>query len=178
MIESRPMKKIYDLANLVILILITYTVSTGYAKLPERIPTHFNFAGQPDRWGGRSSFIVLAGVAWGMAILFYALIRYLPRMGRNPKNLNIPHKEQFLRLPEEKKMLYWALLAEFLAATVAATNLLFYLIIRGIMRIASGEATLLSFQEVLPAIVALGLVILVYLWKLLVMPGRLVRGEE
>ncbi len=176
--ESRPMKKLYDLANLVLLLLISATVYAGYAKLPERIPTHFNFSGQPDRWGGRSSFIVLAAVAWGMAILFYALIRYLPRMGRNPKSLNIPHKEQFLRLPEEKQMVYWALLAEFLAGLVAAINLLFYFIIRGIMSIAAGETSLLSFKQVVPAIVALGLIMLVYFRKLLVMPGRLVRGEE
>jgi uncharacterized membrane protein len=176
--ESRPMKKLYDLANIVLLALLTYTVYAGYSKLPERIPTHFNFSGQPDRWGSRSSFLVLAAVAWGMTILFYVLIKSLPQMGRNPRTLNIPHKEEFLKLPAEKQMAYWALLAEFLAGLVAAINLLFYFIIRGILRIATGETSLLSFTEILPAIVVLGLVMLVYFRKLFVMPGKLVRGEE
>ncbi len=178
MTESRPMKKLYDLANIALLLLLSITVYAGYSKLPERIPVHFNFSGQADRWGSRSSFIILAAVAWGMTIVFYVLIRYLPQMRRNPRALSIPLKEKFLKLPEDKQMIYWAFLGEFLAGLMAAVNLLWYLLIRGILRIATGEISSFPFNGILPAIIAIGLVMILYFRKLILMPGKLVRGEE
>jgi uncharacterized membrane protein len=171
------MKKIYDTINMALLLLIGITVFTGYPKLPGRIPTHFDLAGNPDRWSGRSAFIVLAAVAWGMTILFYALARYLPRMTRNPRYLNIPHKELFLKLPEEKQMVYWALLTEFLAGLMAGLNLLWFLVIRGTLRIATGETRLLPFKEILPAFILVGVILIIYLKRLFTLPGKLIRGE-
>ncbi len=178
MTGTAPMKRLYDAANLVLLLLITYTVYSGYSGLPERIPIHFDFAGHPDRWGGRSSFVLLAGIAWGMTLLFYILCRSLPRLGRNARYLNIPHKEEFLKLPEDKRMIYWSLLAEFLSGLMVGLNLLWYLLIMGMMRIATGEAGLLPFKAILPAVIVIALVMLIYFKRLFTLPGKLVRGEE
>jgi len=176
--ESTPVKRLYDGANLILLLLISYTIYSAYSKLPEHFPTHFNFAGQPDGFGGRASFVVLAAGAWLMTLLFYILIRYLPRMGRNPRSLNIPHKEEFLKLPEQKQLKYWALVAEFMAGILAGLNLLLYLLLRAITHIAMGEASLIPFTYVLaPGLIIVVLSIL-YLIRLLTLPGKLVRGEE
>lgn len=150
-LESTPVKRFYDAANVALILLLSYTVYSAYSKLPESFPTHFNFAGQPDGWGGKGVFAVLAATAWIMTLTFYILIHYMPRMAQNPRYINIPYKEKFLKLPEQKQMEYWALLAEFMTGLLAALNLLMYLSLRGITLVAMGEETLLPFMYIWPA---------------------------
>ena len=172
------MKKLYDLANLVLLVLISNTVYTAYPKLAPRIPTHFNFSGNPDRWGGKEGVVWLAAMAWGLTLVFYLLGHNVRRLNLKPQSLNIPHKEQFLKLPEEKQSVYWDLIKEFLAGLTAGTNLLWYLLIRGTLRIIRGEMSVLSFEAMLPALAVMILMLIVYLRRMYTMPGKLVRGEE
>ena len=171
------MKRIYDAANLILLFLIGSFVHSWYPRLPERIPTRFDLAGNPDGWSGREAFFVLAAVPLVMTLVFYVLARLLPRMASNPRHLNIPHKEEFFKLPEEKRQVYWDLLREFFAGLVAAINLLFYVLIRGTVRVAAGEAGLLPLREMLPAFAAMGLILILYMFRLMRTPGKLVRGE-
>jgi len=170
--ESTRIKRMYDGANLILLLLISYAVYTAYSKLPERFPTHFNFAGQPDGFGGRASIIILAALAWVITLTFYILIRYL---GRNPRYLSMPHKEEFLKLPEQKQMKYWALISEFMAGTLAGLNLLMYLALRGIMLVAMGEATFLPFMYIWPAMGILLILSVFYIIRLATLPGKLIR---
>jgi len=171
-------KKLYDLANLILLILISNTVFTAYPKLAPRIPTHFDFAGNPDRWGGKEGVIWLAAMAWGMTLVFYVLGHNMRRLNRNPRSLNIPYKEKFLKLPEEKQAIYWDLMKEFLAGLMAGTNLLWYLLLRGTLRIMTGKMSTLSFETMLPALAIMIVILIVYLRRIYTVPGKLVRGEE
>jgi uncharacterized membrane protein len=172
------MKKLYDLANLILLILISQTVYIAYPKLPPRVPAHFNLAGNADRWGGKEGVIWLAAMAWGMTLIFYLLAHNMRRLNRKPQSLNIPHKEQFLKLPEEKQSIYWDLIKEFLAGLTAGTNLLWYLLIRGTLRIITGEMSVLPFETMLPALAVMILMLIVYLQRMYTLPGRLIRGQE
>jgi len=172
------MKRIFDLANLTLLFLTGVFVYRSYPRLPERIPMHFDMAGRPDRWGGRGGFISLFVTPLILTAVFYLLIRFIPRLGANARRMNIPHKEEFLKLPEEKRDIYWALLKEFFAGLAAAINLLFYLIIRGTVRIATGGADLMPFRAMLPALVVMAFLLVFYLIRLITLPGKLVRGEE
>ena len=177
-LESTPVKRMYDAANLILLFFISYTVYSAYSTLPERIPTHFDFSGHPDGWGGRGSFVFLAAFAWGMTLIFYALSHYMPRIGRNPRTLNIPHKEEFLKLPEQKQLKYWALVAEFMAGLMAGVNLLWCLMIRAIAHIAMGEAALLPFKYTLSALLVIVFLSILYVVRLVRLPGKLIRGED
>lgn len=172
------MKRLFDLANLALLVLTGVFVCQSYPRLPARIPMHFNMAGEPDRWGGRGGFIGLFVMPFVLTAVFYLLIRFIPGIGANARYLNIPHREEFLKLPAEKRDVYWGVLKEFFAGLAAAVNLLFYLIVRGTVRIAMGEASLLPFSSMLPALVALALVMAFYFRRLITLPGKLVRGEE
>jgi uncharacterized membrane protein len=171
-------KKLYDLVNLILLLLISNTVYSAYPKLPSRIPTHFNFAGNADRLGGKEGVVWLTAMAWGMTLIFYLLGHNIRRLNRKPQSLNIPHKEQFLKLPEEKQSIYWDLVKEFLVGLTVGTNLLWYLLVRGTLRIISGEMSVLSFKTMLPALVVMILMLIVYLSRMSTLPGKLVRGEE
>ncbi len=172
------MKRVYDLANLVLLLLTAFFVNASYHRLPERIPMHFDMAGRPDRWSGRVSIIMLVVIPFVLTGIFYLLIRLVPRFGANPRYLNIPRKAEFLRLPPEKQDVYWALYKEFFAGLAAALNLLFYLIIRATVQIATGELGLLPLRAVLPALVFMVLIMVFYVRRLFVLPGRLIRGDE
>jgi len=172
------MKKLYDLGNLTLLFLIGLSVYSWYPKLPERFPSHFNLAGNPDRWSGRDAFLAIVAIPFILTLVFYILIRFMPRLASNPQRLNIPHKEEFLKLPAEKQMVYWALLQEFFAGLIAVINLLFYLIIRGTVRVAAGQASLLPLASMFPALAAMALLMIYYFRRMFTLPGKLIRGDE
>ena len=172
------MKKLFDLANATLLFLAALFVYAWYPKLPERFPSHFNLAGNPDRWSGKGAFLAIVAVPFILTLVFYVLIRFMPRLARKPQRLNIPHKEEFLKLPAEKQMVYWALLQEFFAGLMAVINLLFYLIIRGTVRVAAGQASVLPLSSMLPALAAMALLMVYYFRRMFTLPGKLVRGEE
>ena len=172
------MKKLYDLANAALLFLLGLFVYAWYPKLPERFPSHFDLAGNPDRWSGRGAFLIIVAVPFILTLVFYILIRFMPRLAGNPQRLNIPHKQEFLKLPAEKQMVYWTLLQEFFAGLMAAINLLFYLIIRGTVRVAAGQTGVLPLSSMLPALAAMALLMIFYFRRMFTLPGKLVRGEE
>ena len=63
-----------------------------YPNLPEKMASHFNAAGEPDRWMSKQSyFAVLAGIL-GLIVLEFTL---LPRLiGKMPNRLiNMPNKD-------------------------------------------------------------------------------------
>ena len=172
------MKKLFDLANATLLFLTALFVYAWYAKLPAHFPSHFDLAGNPDRWSGTGAFLVIVAVPFILTLVFYILIRFMPRLAGSPQRLNIRHKEEFLKLPAEKQMVYWTLLQEFLAGLMAAINLLFYLIVRGTVRVAAGEASLLPLSAMLPALAAMALLMLYYFRRMFTLPGKLIRGED
>lgn len=172
------MKRLYDLLNLALLGMMGMTVAAALPRLPDRIPMHFDFAGRPDRWSGRSGLLVLVALAVVMTGVLYVIIGLTSRWARNPRYLNIPHKAEFLRLPAEKQAAYWTVYKEFFAGLAAAVNLLFMLILRGTVRIAEGSASLLPFKLMVPALVVMALAVAYYSRRLMVMPGRLIRGDE
>jgi len=172
------MKRVYDLVNLSLLFLIGFFVYSSYPRLPARIPMHFNMAGRPDRWDGRGGIVVLAVLALAMTTALYAVTWLTPRLTKNSRYVNIPRKQEFLRLSAEKQESYWAVFKEFFAALALAINLLFYLILRGMVRIAMGTAGLLPFRVMWPAFGLMALILVYYTWRLMVLPGKLIRGEE
>ncbi len=171
------MKRVFDLANLVLLVLLEAALYRAYPRLPARIPMHFNLAGQPDRWGGRGGLIVLALAPVVMTVVLYLVARYAIGRGASARSVNIPHKEEFLRLPAEKQEIFWSVLREFLAGIAAAMNLLFYLIVGGTIRVAAGQASLVPFKLMAPALALLAAIMVFYLWRMMTLPGKLVRGE-
>jgi uncharacterized membrane protein len=58
------------LGALGVMVWITYRAFHGSSPLPDRIPTHFDLAGNPDGWGSPRTLLLLPAVALG----FYLVI--------------------------------------------------------------------------------------------------------
>jgi hypothetical protein len=74
------MRKILEalsLSALALLAWITFRALHGPAPLPQRIPTHFRFDGQPDAWGSQAALWLLPAVAVGL-YLFISLVALFP----------------------------------------------------------------------------------------------------
>ena len=62
-----------EIVAIAALLLTGIGLAVSWPTLPVRIPRHFNFAGQPDSWGGRNTLLLLEGAA----ILLYTLLTVL-----------------------------------------------------------------------------------------------------
>ena len=60
-------------------------VSVRYSKIGDKIPTHFDFAGNPDGWGSKSTVFVLLGATIFLYVLLTVCMFF-------PKMCNIPVK--------------------------------------------------------------------------------------
>jgi uncharacterized membrane protein len=54
-----------------------------YGRLPERMPVHWSWQGEVDRWGGRLEGALLLP---GLALVIWLLLRFLPRI--DPRRAN------------------------------------------------------------------------------------------
>ena len=172
------MRRLYNLLNASLLGYATWLVASKYAGLPARIPVHFGFDGTPDRWGAKSEIFILVGVMWGITALFYALSLAMPRISRNPQYLNIPNKQQFLKLPPERQAIFFGMLQDFMTAMTVAFNLIFLLVIRATLRVIERKAAGVPFQEVGWGLAAIILVMVIYFPRLFTLPKKLIRGDE
>lgn len=70
---------------LLLLLLQAYLLMQYWAELPERLPTHYNFRGEPDAYGSKASvlFLPLLGIGLFVMMTFVAL---------NPQSMNLPVK--------------------------------------------------------------------------------------
>jgi len=85
------------------------SLACSFARLPERVATHFDGSGQPDGWMSRTEhlrFMAVFGVAFPLfvPVIVYA-IRFLP-----DRLLNLPNRDRWLapgRRAETMAYLFW-----------------------------------------------------------------------
>jgi len=78
-----------------LLLAATVFVLVRWANLPEQIPVHFNFKGEPDGYGGKWVIIFEAVMAWGIFATFAIVSKF-------PNKWNMPVKVT----PQNKAKLY------------------------------------------------------------------------
>lgn len=136
-------------------------VATGYAELPAQVPVHFNFAGDPDRWGSKTELLVLAGVGSGMALVVSALSWWMGSLAiRRPAWINMPDNS-WRTLPPELRA--WVMVPMCLSMQCLGLVLLgvFAFIYVGSVAVARGSAaTLASWPLFCMVGVSLGVVLL------------------
>jgi uncharacterized membrane protein len=65
-----------SLAALAFMFWVYWNAQFGLGRLPERIPIHFNFAGQPDAWGKPTMLPIMPVVALVLYLLLTVLARF------------------------------------------------------------------------------------------------------
>ena len=70
-----------------VLILVAFGASAAtWSRIPERVPVHWNFAGEVDRYGSRvEGALLVPFIALGMLVLFRVLPRIDPRRANYEK---------------------------------------------------------------------------------------------
>ncbi|WP_336881108.1 DUF1648 domain-containing protein [Priestia koreensis] len=61
-IPRTPVEYVLTIASFVLLLTMIVYISIQWSVLPDRIPTHFNFQGEADEWGGKGTVWTLPGI--------------------------------------------------------------------------------------------------------------------
>jgi uncharacterized membrane protein len=72
-----------NIAAVLGLLFNAYLLWRFWPILPERLPTHYNFAGRPDAWGGKETLVILPVLSLFFFIMFMILERF-PRIYNYP----------------------------------------------------------------------------------------------
>lgn len=118
---------IYDTISLMCVVLLIFATIGGIAYLPDRIPIHWNLAGEADGYGGKMTILLIPV----MSVLFYIGFAYIVKR---------PHTFNYLQklTPENYKEQY--LNARKLLRIVHIISQIIFVIIVGFMlRGAFGE---------------------------------------
>ena len=121
-IPESGLEKVLEIISIILIMVVSvYTVIT-WRSLPAMVPTHFDFLGQPDDYGPKTSMLLLPGVT----LLLYILITVASYF---------PHAFNYLvKITEENHIRQYTLAKKFLAVLRFEFCLVFsYLNIAGIL---------------------------------------------
>ena len=89
------MRRTLELAGLIalaILAWITYAALYGPNRLPARVPTHFDAAGNANAWGSPAGMVIMPVIAGGIYLLMTVVARF-------PSAFNYPVRVTLATLP-------------------------------------------------------------------------------
>lgn len=148
--------------RLQLLLLAAYfaAAATLWSTLPQRVPVHFDFAGQPTAWARTSPW------AWfGLPLLAAAITLFLYGIARAsthaPELWNIREKERFLALSPAARAPIIAYLHRLMAWAAVLVTLTFIAIHVGIHETATGSSDGLPGYLVPLILAPMGILLLV-----------------
>ncbi len=86
-------------------------LALNWGTIPDRVPGHFNFAGEVDRWDGKSALFILPGAA----LFLYVLLSLITLIPHRPKKDGKISPEKALATWKNSRLLLTALKAEIIA---------------------------------------------------------------
>ncbi len=95
-------EKILDTLSILLLLGIYGFIIVNWSEIPDRIPTHFNFAGEADGWGGKASVLILPIIATFLFKMMFILSK-LPHIYNYPVEVTPDNAEGMYR--NARKML-------------------------------------------------------------------------
>lgn len=124
---------------------IWWRAISWWPRLPEKIPIHFNAAGEPDRWVERSigAWFLAPIIMVALCVFLGAIARWIDRLAIHaPGLLNIPRKDLFMRLSPAGRGAVVLPTRSLLVWVLVGVNLLGLTIVEGMGRVAVvGQAT-------------------------------------
>ncbi|HJC60296.1 MAG TPA: DUF1648 domain-containing protein [Candidatus Dietzia intestinigallinarum] len=101
-----PVTQVLRIASLLGIVALTAYVLVRYPSLPDVVPTHFDFRGEPDAFGSRSSLLWLVGVMTGLGALV-AWLSTKPNLFNYPGEITEANAQRLYR--EGERMMVWVL---------------------------------------------------------------------
>ena len=101
-----PVTRVLRIASLLGIVALTAYVLVRYPSLPDVVPTHFDFRGEPDAFGSRSSLLWLVGVMTGLGALV-AWLSTKPNLFNYPGEITESNAQRLYR--EGERMMVWVL---------------------------------------------------------------------
>lgn len=92
-IKTSTFQKVVGVLSLLIMIIVLIVFFFQYLKLPQEIAVHFNFEGQPDRYGSKSEMFVLIVAFIGIYLLLTFVSR-APSMWNSGVEVTEENKEK------------------------------------------------------------------------------------
>lgn len=109
----------YKIASILCALLLaaaTIFVLMRWSQIPDQIPTHYNFASEPDRYGGKGSLILMMALAWVVFFTITISVRY-------PDKWNMP-----VEVTEENRSRLYAITRAMMEVIKILTVALFILL--------------------------------------------------
>lgn len=105
-------------------LLLLGAVPAVWSRLPDRVPTHFGFTGQPDAWGAKGTLLLLPLIGWVMYLSLLALTR-VPHLYNYPVPITPENAEVQYRLARRlvlalAAVVVWLFLAIFAGSALVA----------------------------------------------------------
>lgn len=130
--------------------------------LPVRIPVHFDITGTPDRWIEKGfELVVLYLVPFFTTALLYGTAMLIRRY---PALLNMPRKEEFLKLSFDRQSPVFDVITKFFSVLSTAIIILFFSITRSMQQVALGKATGLQWHF-LAAVLCDSLIVIIFVMR-------------
>lgn len=123
--ERRPWGSLLEKLSWVLLLLLWAYAIYSISGLPDRIPIHFNFAGEADSYGSKLTL-------WMLPVIASILVGLMTVVKKHPEYLNIP-----VKLTDENRARQQDLALGLLSAVACAVPILFGLIIYSTERFVS-----------------------------------------
>ena len=102
-------KLIYKLTSLALILVSVVSLLLRYSSLSERIAIHYNFYGEADNYGSKSSLFIIVLLQITFTIL-YLILRRFPDKLAYPSKVKEEHKDTIYKLVDKmllQIMLIW-----------------------------------------------------------------------
>lgn len=88
--------RILEVISLPVMIGTTFYLIVGWNSFPDRIPAHYNAAGEIDRWGGKGELIFLLVMMW-ILYIGITLIQRFPQIWNTGVQVTQENRERVYR---------------------------------------------------------------------------------
>ncbi len=154
-LELSPIDQFLEITGWFVLVVLISLAALSYFRLPETIPTHFNFKGEADEFGSRETIFALPFL--GMVVFIGMTI-----LNRYPHTFNYS-----VEITEENARRQYMLATRLIRYLKVAILLIFSLIVFTTLQTATGQADGLGVWFYLALIGILGIPLVFFTSKLL-----------
>lgn len=95
-IKNSPADIIMEVLGLVMLIGTPLYLVIRWPSIPDKLPMHYNFAGEIDRWGGKGEVLFLVVMVW-ILYLMISLVEHFPSVWNTGVQVTLENRMRVYR---------------------------------------------------------------------------------